>query len=64
MNTNNITDVEVEDVFGWDYPDFSDAYISRAFWADTGKELTEEELDELNDNHRDFVHEKAHNHYF
>lgn len=64
MDTNNITDVEIEDAFTWDYPDFCDAYISYAVHKDTGEELTEAELDELNDAHCDFVHEKAHEHYF
>lgn len=39
-----------------DYPDYSDAYISKAEWKD-GKELTDEELDELNDE-ADIVHDK------
>lgn len=60
MNTDNITDIEVEDAFGWDYPDLADAYIAYAVWKDTGEELTDQELDELNDKHGDFVHEKAH----
>lgn len=64
MDTNNITDVEVEDVHGWDYPDFADAYISSARWKCSGCRLTEEELDDLNDNHGDFVYEQAQNYYF
>jgi hypothetical protein len=32
-----------------DYPDFCDSYIESAYWKDTGNELTEEELDWLND---------------
>jgi len=59
MNLDNITDIEVEDVHMWDYPDFCDAYIAYAVWEDTGEELTEDELNELNEEHRDFVYEKA-----
>ena len=50
MNTDNITDIEVDDIHGWDAPDFCDAYISHAAWKDSGKELTEAELDKLNEN--------------
>ena len=57
LDTTLITDVEVEDIDNRDYPDFCDAFISSAVWKDTGKNLTDEELDELNDNHRDFVYE-------
>ena len=60
MNTNDIVDVEVDDVFSWDYPDFADAYVSYAVWEGSGKELTENELEQLNDKHGEFVHEKAH----
>jgi hypothetical protein len=63
MNTNNLTDVEVENVHGWDYPDFADAYVASAVWKDTGEQLTESELDKLNDEYSDFVHEKAHEQY-
>lgn len=31
-----------------DYPDFCDSFILSANWIDTGKELTDDELDELN----------------
>ena len=40
-----------------DYPDFADTYISVAYWLDTGKELTEEELEDLDENHSDWVYE-------
>jgi hypothetical protein len=64
MDTDKIVEIEMEDVFTWDYPDFCDAYISYAVHKDTGLELTDEEIEELNDKHGDFVHEKAHEHYF
>ena len=40
-------DYEVDGVREWDAPDFCDAFICWAEWDD-GTELTEEELDELN----------------
>lgn len=44
--------VEIEGVDGVDsrdYPDFCDAYVSSAYWEDTGDALTDEELDLLRD---------------
>ena len=32
-----------------DYPDYVDAYIEFACYADTGEELTDSELDDLNE---------------
>lgn len=49
IDTSTLDEVEVSCIYGWDAPDYSDAFISRATWASTGKELTEDELDELND---------------
>ena len=48
------TDVEFGDVHHWDYPDYCDAFIDNAEYD--GKELSEEELDELNED-RDLVYE-------
>ena len=53
----NIEDIELEDIDYSDYPDFVDAYISKAYWIDTDKELTEEELDNLNSN-TEFVYDQ------
>lgn len=47
FNNRPIQNVEVEDVCAGDCPEFSDAYISYAEWADTGVALTDEELNEL-----------------
>lgn len=44
---DSITDVEVEDIKGYDYPDFVDAYISRCLVH--GEEATDEQLDIIND---------------
>ena len=41
-------DIEVQGIDTRDYPDFCDAYISSAVWSDTLEELTEDELEELN----------------
>jgi len=51
---SKIENLEVEGIDTRDYPDFCDAYISSA--EIDGREATEEELDELNED-RDFVYE-------
>lgn len=48
------TDVEFGDVHHWDYPDYCGAFIYNAEYD--GKELSEEELDELNED-RDLVYQ-------
>lgn len=60
LDLNKITDIEFGGIDHSDYPDYCDAYISQAFlgYPSGGtRELTESELDLLNDN-RDFVYEK------
>jgi hypothetical protein len=50
--------LEIENVDSRDYPDFSDAYIGRASFID-GTDLNDQEIDQLNDEHGDLVHELA-----
>ncbi len=47
MDYNKITHIELEGVDHTDYPDYCDAYISFAHYE--GKEMTQDQLDELND---------------
>lgn len=54
IELNKITNIEFEDIDFKDYPDFSDAYIVSA--EIDGRELTEEELEEVNSS-SSFVHE-------
>ena len=54
----DVGSLEVDGVDSRDYPDFSDAYISYALFAN-GTELSDEEMDQLNDEHSDLVHELA-----
>ena len=53
IDTTKVTDVEIEDVMLSDFPDFCDAYIASATYD--GRDMTEEELEELNDD-TDFVY--------
>lgn len=63
LNTDMIGDVEVEGVDYSDAPDFCDAFISRAWWKD-GTELSDNELDLLNEEHGEFVYEKIVDHIY
>ncbi len=54
IDYDKLCDVEVE--CAGDYPDFCDAFIAYASYPD--RDLTEEELDELNEN-SDFIYEKC-----
>jgi hypothetical protein len=56
MNGREIVDLEVEDIYTSDYPDFCDAYVSRAVWKDTGTELTADEIEEYADKCSDQVY--------
>jgi len=58
MNLKLITNIQIDGIQIWDDPDFCDAFITSAVWSDTGLELNEEELDELN-KHADFIYEKV-----
>lgn len=59
----NMTDVELDGIDYRDYPDFCNAFICSATWKDSLKELTDNELDQLNDE-RDFVYDCVINHIF
>ena len=52
---NKIDNIKFEGIDHKDRPDYCDAYILSADC--NGREMTEQELDELNNN-RDFVYEK------
>jgi hypothetical protein len=55
IDYNKITNVEIEDVHMYDYPDFCDAFIS---YADYGDEpMTDEMIDYLNDNDDGYINE-------
>jgi len=44
-----IVNYQIENLEYCDYPDFTDAYILYAEWADTEEALTSDELELLND---------------
>jgi len=50
-----ITDIELSGIDPRDHPDYVDTHIAFARWEDTGEELTDTELEELNNDY-DFVY--------
>ena len=59
MNLKYITDLEVDGVNTSDYPDFCDAFFSKGKWIETGKELTDDELDELGNKYPEVLNDMA-----
>ena len=63
LDVKQIADIEVDGVDSSDYPDFADAYVSAAVYPD-GKggyrDLTEDELEWLNNEYPEIANEKAH----
>ena len=57
MDVTKIDDIEFDGVDYSDYPDFCDVVVVAATWKD-GRDLTEAEIDQLMDEHDDFVYEK------
>jgi hypothetical protein len=57
LNLSKIENMEFEGVDTSDYPDFVDAFLVSA--DIDGRELTEEEVDYLNDEHYEFVNESV-----
>jgi len=55
MDYKLIDNIEFDGINYGDYPDFSDVYISNACYD--GVEMTEEQLDEINED-SDFVYER------
>jgi len=59
INFKNVTVIDMD----WDntqYPEFEDSFIIEAEFKDTGVELTDEQVEELNDN-SSFVYEELQN---
>lgn len=58
MDITKIDNIEFEGIDYKDAPDFCDAFIASADY--NGKEMTDEQLNTINDN-SDFVHEELYN---
>ena len=61
METKHVDNIKLEGISIKDYPDFCDAYISSADYK--GKPMTDEQLEELNQD-GEFVYECVCSHLF
>ena len=52
-----LINIQIDGIDTKDYPDFVDAYVSSACYKDSGIELTEEELDYINNTYPHVVQE-------
>ena len=62
LDLNKIEDIEFDGIDTNDYPDFCDAFIISATY--NGRDLTEEELEWVGEDNRDWVYEKLMEHLF
>jgi hypothetical protein len=56
LDLKKVDNMEFDGIDHKDYPDYCDAYCCGADYD--GVPMTDEQLEELNDEHRDFVSEK------
>ena len=59
IDLKNVRLGDIVDVDMSDYPDFCDAHFETAWWKDTGVELTEDELFQLESEHPGLIGEYA-----
>lgn len=66
FNGLEIDDIEIDGVDTRDYPDFCDAYINNMWLVENGevREATDAELEDINDNERDFVYDEVYDSIF
>ncbi len=57
FNINEIDNITMGGIDSNDYPDFCDAYIESCTYH--GKDMTEKQLDDLNEHETEFVHRIA-----
>mgnify|MGYP003629283350 CR=1 FL=1 len=58
MKVNNIKVLDFDGINSYDHPKYVDAFVCMAEWIDSGNELTEEELTELNSTEGEWIHEQ------
>jgi len=56
IKLEEIDDIIFSGVDNSDYPDYSDAFVESATYK--GRDMTEEEMEELMDDYRDYVYDK------
>ena len=57
IKLEEIDDIVFSGVDNSDYPDYSDAFVESATYK--GRDMTEEEMEELMDDYRDYVYDKS-----
>ena len=62
LDLRKVDNMEFEGVDFADYPDFVDAFLVAADYD--GIEMTEEQIDYINDEHHDFVNERVYSSLF
>jgi hypothetical protein len=62
LDLRKVENMEFDGIDFRDYPDFVDAFLVAADYD--GRELTEEEIDFINDEHYDFVNEEVYSSLF
>ncbi len=62
IDVNKVEDIEFDGIDHTDFPRFCDAYICDGIIDD--KHLTEEEMDWIMENERDWFYEQLNNHLF
>ena len=55
IDFSKITNVEIEDIHSFDYPDFCDAFIASADYDN--KPMSDDMIDYINDNDNGFINE-------
>ena len=62
LDLRKVDNMEFDGMDFADYPDFVDAFLVTADYD--GRELSEEEIDYINDEHYDFVNERVYSSLF
>ena len=53
-----LRNIVLDGVCSFDHPDYADAYVESAQWAD-GRDLTEDEIEKLNEEYPEIAQENA-----
>jgi len=59
LNKRKVIDIDIDGIDSTDYPDFCDAYVCSAIYEDTGKELSDDDYEKLNDQYHGEISAEA-----
>ncbi len=62
IDLSKLTELSFDGIDTKDYPDFCDAFLESAYYID--RELTEEELNYINENETAFINENIYHYIF